>query len=128
MNHKILYFLFLLCHPFSSLKNYWRNRRIKKQLPKTVDIKSATQKDLEALGRTVYACKAGLGKIEQVKTSMVAVRNKKNGRVVMCCWPLDQIKSKFGNDYEIVESEIKEETNGEIDLNKDGFFSGNDIK
>jgi len=115
---KILYYFIGLWHRFQKYL-YLRKHGLK-----TVDVQKATQEDLEKLGRKVNSCKAVLGGVKTVETHMQAIRHKKSGRVVMYPGTLEQIKSIFGSDYEIVESAIKEETNAEININKDGFFSG----
>ena len=106
-------------------KRFQKYLYLRKHGLKTVDVKKATQEDLEKLGRKVTSCRAILGGVKTVETYMQAIRHKKSGRVVMYSGTLEQIKEMFGDAYEIVESEIKEETNAEININKDGFFSGN---
>jgi hypothetical protein len=113
----IMYFFINLWQRFQKYL-YLRNHGLK-----TVDVKKATQEDLEKLGRKVKTCMSVLGGVKTVQTHMQAIRHKKTGRVVMYPGTIDQIKSMFGKDYEIVESAIKEETNAEIDLSKDELIA-----
>jgi hypothetical protein len=96
---------------WSEFRHYWK---VRKYIPKTIDIKKATDKDLNALGRTTYFHKETEGGAVLVKSSMQAIRHKKTRRVVMFMGTIDQIKDRFGDDYEIVESEIKEPQDEEL--------------
>jgi len=118
------YFKIILYYFIGLWQRFQKYLYLRKHGLKTVDIQKATQEDLEKLGRKVNSCRAVLGGVKTVETHMQAIRHKKSGRVVMYPGTLEQIKSMFGDGYEIVESAIKEETRAEININKDGFFSG----
>jgi hypothetical protein len=85
---------------FVKIRRAYREIRLKLYVrantPKTVAIRNINEKKLQALGRDVGG------------TYMQAIRHKKSGRVVMFPGSADQIKARFGDDYEIVESIIKE--------------------
>lgn len=83
---------------------------------KAVDVKKLTENDLNELGRAVHSCKVENAKIKTFNSSILMVRNKKNEVLFAFSGTLDQVKSKFGDNYEIVESAIKEKTDTIINL------------
>lgn len=105
--NKFLKFVSNLWHGFKYRKEYRKN---------TIDVLKAKDKDLEKFGRTTYAHKRTEGGAVLVKSSMMAIRNKKNGSVVMFQGTIDSAKAMFNKDYEIVEPAIKEAQEGEIKL------------
>ena len=102
---------------------------LRKTRLKTIDVKKATEKDLQRLGRKVnpyvsishkepipYSVSTAENKewdyslenpIRSTATMQI-LRNKKTHRVVVCPGDLERIKSMFNDDWEIVESAIKE--------------------
>lgn len=95
----------------------------------TVDITDITEEDLVRLGRYVQTPiikKDGerisfddSGKVKTSSRIMVPIKNKKNGRVVMDCGTVEQLKNKYGDDYEIVESAIKDPYYSELNCDMD---------
>ena len=97
---------------------------IRKYLPRAVDVKGSTEEDLTSMGRKTYAHEITGKGPKLVSSSLVPIRNKKNGRVIMFSGSLEQIKAVFGDDYEIVESAIKDDATGVIDLDLDSDLEG----
>lgn len=105
-------------------KESWRQWRNRRYIPKTecIAVPRVTEDDILRLGRTSFD-KHGNAR------SIFPVRNKKTGRVVMFCGDACDVQHHFGSDdYEIMESPIKEENSFEVDLNADGFFGSKEEK
>ena len=98
---------------FKNIKHYFIKRRY---VLHKVDVKKIKQKDFEKFGRNINCVEKEGDKVVPSKRIIVPVRNKKSGRVVMFAGRLEDLKKTYGDDYEVVETAIKEENKFEIDL------------
>ena len=98
---------------FKNIKHYFIKRRY---VLRKVDIKKIKQKDFEKFGRNINCVEKEGDKVVPSKRIIVPVRNKKSGRVVMFAGRLEDLKKTYGDDYEVVETAIKEESEFEQEL------------
>ena len=71
---------------------------------KTISTKRVTDADLKQMGR-----RRDFKRVEDNSNTRInAIKNKKTGVVVMTSGNANDIKERYGDDYEVVESKIKE--------------------